>query len=319
MRNRRVILTALLTAWLGGTLSAASRAQERTTATALNGSGVFVEQQTDCMDSSEIHAALSTVLSKRPESEYMSVTVVISKAVADTLAVLRVVDRTTGEILLERRLHVTAAECAEAHLVLTVMLEQFLADFPIEEWMRQRSNPAPKPAVQIEKVTVEKEIAPLRRMLLIGIDSRWPTPNGSLELSLGVDAGGRRRGILGHLILRAVWPRPLGEGRCLDTAALLAVGMRFSPTPRSLLRMEIRTGALLVNGIGYEKNYHHWLVTVEAQMSVLFQVGAVFLGPEIAVSPVVHAVHAETGESEDLPWIRAGILTGIFFGETVLK
>lgn len=284
-------------------------------------SGIFVEQQTGCMAISDIKSSLSEVLTPREESKFMIVTVVISPALDKTLAVLRAIERKTGEILLEKTLRITPEECADAHLVLKVMLEQFLTGFPIEKWKEKQvaTTWVSAPIQGRHKVVIEKKIGTLHGILLFGIDSRWPTPGGDLELCLGVDAGGKRHGIFGLTVLRAGWPRPLGEGRYLETSAQLALGWRFSPNSTLAVRTEIRTGALLVSGVGYEKNYRKWLVTVEGQLSLLWAFGPLYLGPEIAVSPLFYTVYTESGEQEDLAWIRVGLLLLVPFGETALK
>jgi hypothetical protein len=281
-------------------------------------SGVFVEQQTDCMAIADIKTALAAVLTPREESKYMIVTVVVSPALDKTLAVLRAIDRETGEILLERTLRIAPEECTDAHRVLKVMLEQFLTGFPIEKWREKQA----KKSVEVSKppvVVLKTETAPLNWLLLIGIDSRWPTPSGDLELSVGVDAGGKRHGILGQIAFRAGWPQPLGEGRYLETTGLLSLGWRFSPNEKLAVRAELRTGALLVSGIGYEKNYRQWLVMLEAQLSFLWSAGPVRIGPEIALSPLFYKVYTESGDREDLAWIRVGLLLCIPLGKTALK
>lgn len=282
-------------------------------------SGIFVEQQTDCMSVSDVKASLASVLSRREESKYMIVTVVISPALDKTLVVLRVIERETGEILLERTLRIGSEECADAHLVLRVMLEQFLTGFPIEKWKEKQAARASVPTVRTEKVIVETEVTRLRWMLLTGVDSRWPTPSGDFELSLGVEAGGKRHGIFVLSALRAGWPRPLGEGRVLETTAQLAVGWRFSPNEKLAIRTELRTGAVLVSGIGYEKNYREWLVMLEAQLSLLWRAGSVQIGPEISFSPLIRDVYTESGQREELPWIRVGLLLCLPLGKSALK
>jgi hypothetical protein len=285
---------------------------------------IFVEQQTDCMAIPDIKSALRSVLDPREESEFMIVTVVVSPAVDGTLAVLRAIDRETGEILLERTLNIADGECGDAHLVLKVMMEQFLTGFPIEKWkekqVRARTTSAgDETLAKTEKVVVEKEIFPVEWLLLFGIDSRWPTPSGDLEIALGVDSGPIRHGVITQLVLRAGWPHTLGEGRYLESTALLALGWRFAPTEKLVLRTELRAGAVLVSGFGYEKNYREWIVMLEAQLSILWRLGSVYLGPEAAISPLFHTVHNESGEKKDLPWIRFGILLGFSLGKNVLK
>jgi RNA polymerase sigma factor (sigma-70 family) len=104
---------------------------------------VFVEQQTDCMAISDIKSALASVLRDREESRHMIVTVVVSPTLDGAMAVLRAIGRETGEIHLERTLSIAPEECADAHLVLKVMLEQFLTDFPIEKWKEREAEAAP--------------------------------------------------------------------------------------------------------------------------------------------------------------------------------
>ncbi len=276
---------------------------------------IFVEQQTDCMEIADIKAALASVLESREESRFMIVTVVVSPTVGGSLAILRVIERETGEILLEKSLSIVPEECADAHLVLGVMVEQFFTSFPIEKWKEKQAPPPPppplEPVTRTERVVVDREVMPLHWMFLIGVDSRWPTPSGSIELCLGVDAGAKRHGVIGHVLIRAGWPHPLGEGRYLETAALLALGWRFSASENRQLRLEIRAGTVRVSGLGYEQNYHEWLVLLEAQLSLLWRVGSVYLGPELAISPIFHSVHTATEEQEDLPWLRVGILLGV--------
>jgi hypothetical protein len=280
---------------------------------------IFVEQQTDCMAVSDIKSSLVSVIKNREEFQYIIISVVVSPAVAGTLATLRVIARETGEILMERTLSILPEECVDAHLVLKVMLEQFLATFPIEEWKESQAPSPSEIVVRTETVVVEKDRSFLNWLLLVGIDSRWPTPSGDIEIALGLDAGAKRHGLVGRLIARVGWPNPLGEGRQLETAALTALGWRFSPNEKLGLTIEIRTGALRVSGVGYEKNYHQWLVMVEAEFSVLWKIGPITLGPAVAVSPPIYTVYTDSGERADLPWIRLGMLLGIPLGKTELK
>jgi hypothetical protein len=272
---------------------------------------IFVEQQTDCMEIADIKAALASVLDSREESPFMIVTVVVSPTVGGSLAVLRVIERETGEILLEKSLNIVPEECADAHLVLKVMLEQFFTGFPIQKWKEKQAPSPPEPVVRTERVVVDQEVMPLHWMLLMGVDSRWPTPSGSLEFGLGVGAGARHHGVIGHVLFRAGWPHPLGDGRFLETAALLALGWRFSASENRQLRLEVRAGAVRVSGLGYEKNYSQWLILLEAQLSLLWRLGSVYLGPELGISPLFHSVHTVSGDHEDLPWLRVGILLGV--------
>jgi hypothetical protein len=284
---------------------------------------IFVEQKTDCMAVLDIKSALASVLETREEAGFMIVTVVVSPAVDRTLAVLRAIDRETGEILLERTLNIAPEECTNAHLVLKVMLEQFLTGFPIAKWKEKHAEAVPPPPtdpiIKTEKVIVEREVMHLQWFLLAGLDSRWPTPSGDLELSLGLDAGAKRHGVICHLVFRIGWPHRLAEGRYIETAALLALGWRFSSNEKRLFRVEIRAGTLRVGGFGYEVNYYQWLVLMEAQLSLLWRAGSVYLGPEASIAPLFHKVFSESGEQRDLPWIRLGILLAIPLGKTTLK
>ena len=58
---------------------------------------------------------------------------------------------------------------------------------------------------------------------------------------------------------------------------------------------------------------------LEVQLSILWRLGPVYLGPEAAVSPLLHTVYTESGERKILAWIRLGILLGIPLGKTILK
>ncbi len=281
---------------------------------------IFVEQQTGCMDSATIKSTLGAVLRNREESRYIIISVVISPTVDGALAFLRAIDRETGEILLERTLRILPEECTTAHLALKVMVEQFLTSFPILEWKeKQAASTTKKPIVRTEKIFVEKETAALNWSILFGIDSRWPSPSGDAEIALGLDAGAKRHGLIGRLIFRGGFPSRLGEGRYFELWALAALGFRFSPKEKISLNSELRTGALSVNGVGYEKNYRQWLAMAELQLSILWKTGAILMGPEVAVSPLFYEVYTDTGERAELPWIRLGIVFCIPVGKTVLK
>ena len=280
---------------------------------------IFVEQQTNCMKVSDIKNALASVLKSREESTFMIFTVAVSPGVDGNVAILRAIDRETGEIFLERRLTIADGECDKAHLVLKVMVEQFLTGFPIEKW-KEKQTESQKPAdCPPQKIIPPTRNAPLSWLFQIGVDSRLPSPSGDVELGLGIDAGGVRHGVASGVSIRAGWPHPLGDGRYIEGAAQLSLGWRFSPNDLLVLKTEVRTGALLVSGIGYEKNYHQWLVMFEVQLALLFRLGAVLFGPEIAISPLFHKVFTETGEERDLPWLRIGVLLGIPLGPSFAK
>ena len=284
-------------------------------------STIFVEQQTECMTISDIKSALASVMDSREETKYMIVTVVVSPAVEGSLAILRAIDRETGEILLERRLNVSDEECDDAHRVLKVMMEQFLTGFPIEKWKEKQvaQKAPPKPIIKTEKIVVKEERVPLQWLFMMAVDSRWPTPSGDLVLTLGADAGGKRHGFIGHLVLENSLPRELGEGKYLETSALLGVGVRLSPRESLRIRTEVRSGAKRVSGFDYEKNYQRWVILIELHLTLLFRLGSIYLGPEIGVSPLFHTVYTETGEKEDLPWLRIGLALCIPLWKSFLK
>lgn len=282
---------------------------------------IFVEQQTNCMTISEIKSSLFAVMDSREETKFMIVTVVISPAVEGSLAILRAIDRETGEILLERRLNVADEECGDAHRVLKVMMEQFLTGFPIEKWKEKQvaRNTSPKVIVKTEKIIVKEEWSRIQGVLMMGVDSRWPTPNGDLVLTLGVDVGGKRHGLIGHVVVENSLPRKLGKGKYLETAALLGLGLRLSPGKRLLIRTEVRSGAKRVSGFDYDKNYHRWVVLIEAQLTILFCLGSVYIGPELGISPLFHSVFTQTGEKEDLSWLRVGLALYVPLWKSLMK
>ncbi len=285
-------------------------------------SGIFVEQQTDCMIISNIKQALESVLIGRNEAQYMIITVVVSPTVDGAVAFLRAVERQTGEILLERTLNIAPNECSQAHKVLALMLEQFLTGFPMAKWKEKHLQPDKQSTSEEIKCKQQETTADnttsINWSVLIGTAFRLPILGGDIEIGTGFDAGTARHRAAGGVVVRAAWPNRLEEGRYLESAALFYLGWRFHPNNKYHMGIDLRTGSLNVSGLGYEKNYSKWLWAVEGQLSVFRKLKRLFLGLEITIAPPLYTATTLSGAEKELSWIRLGIITSIPIGKSVL-
>jgi hypothetical protein len=193
--------------------------------------------------------------------------------------------------------------------LVALVLEQFLSTFPLEEWISKTRPPEPPPP---EKIFLTRDMAELAGSASLAVDSRWPYPSADLEFGVALDVGSSSHRLVGSAALRVGIPHELGSGSYLESMGLLGVGWRYA-TRGWMLRVEVRTGGLLVSGFGYTTNYHRWLLWVEAQVGVMWEWKGVLLGPQIAVSPLWHRVETTAGVGRQLPWLRVGVVIGFPF------
>lgn len=289
---------------------------------------IFIERQTDCVNEAALRESLEQALGAYQGSRHMMVAVVIAPAVDGSAVALRVVMTGTGEIVLDRQFKLTEADCENAHQFIRLVLEQFLTEFPIDDWTRENvpeERAATRPGNE-EVPTVAKEeetstVKPhfLKWFLAFSLDGRLPTPSGDVDLSTGIDIGTNRHGFVSTLGARLGYPHSLDEGRFLETVFLFNVGWRFSPSSNLDLNTEIHVGPLLVSSFGYVVEYRHVVLWLEGQISLTWRIGLVQLGPLVAVSPLQHSVSTIDGTRREIPWIRVGLKLGIPLWENRLK
>ena len=147
---------------------------------------IFIERQTDCVDEAALREGLEQALGAYRGSRHMMIAVVIAPAVDGSAVALRVVMTGTGEIVLDRQIKLAEADCANAHQFIKLVLEQFLTEFPIDDWIRENlpeEEEAIRPEKEEEPTVSEEEAAPrekprfLKWLLALSLDGRFPTPS----------------------------------------------------------------------------------------------------------------------------------------------
>ena len=289
---------------------------------------IFIERQTNCVNEAALRESLEQALGVYRGSRHMMVAVVIAPAVDGNAVALRVVMTSTGEIVLDRQLKLSEADCENAHQFIRLVLEQFLTEFPIDDWIREKvpeergaarpgNEEVPTVAIVEKMSTVNPHF--LKWRLVFSLDGRLPTPSGDVDLSTGIDVGSNRHGFVSAVGARLGYPHSLDEGRYLETVFLFNTGWRFSPTSNLDLNTEIHVGPLLVSSFGYAMEYRHVVLWLEGQLSLAWRLGPVQLGPLVAVSPLQHSVSTIAGTRREIPWIRIGLMLGIPLWEKKVK
>ena len=207
------------------------------------------------------------------------------------------VERPGGDVGLERKHHVTEADCASAGQLVALAVDRFLTSFP--EWADPPRPPPPPPVRWTE-------FAPTA-----AVNSIWLPLGVEAQAGAIVDVGGWADRFGGSAVIRASAPQHAGGGRFQQTS-FLAGGVwrhRFADWDT---RAELRAGGLLVSGIGFAENDHSWLVWWEAAGFAGRRLSWGTLGVEIAATALRdHAVTRDGLVSEDIPLLRVG-LSGTF-------
>jgi hypothetical protein len=272
--------------------------------------GVYLESRTGCLAEQGIDQRLGAVLERHGAADHLSLTVADAPAASGVLVTLRAIWNPSGEVVLERRFDLLPGDCPSVGDLVVLVLEQFLDRFPLEERI-EAARPEPPPAPPPALVTISHDVAALAGSAMLSLDSRWPTPGADLELGAAFDVGSSRHRLVASAAVRVGLPHALGGGHYIESLGLLGVGWRYA-APDWMLRLELRSGGLLVAGFGYRDNYHRWLLWLEAQACMLWEWNGVMLGPLVAISPLWHDVEA-TGEVRSLPWLRVGLVLGLPF------
>jgi hypothetical protein len=273
---------------------------------------VQFEARTDCLAAEAVREKLGRLLAQYDIKESLSVALVVDPATSGRVISLRVIVNRTGAVILDRHFNLQVQDCPSALDLLTAVLERFLVETPAEQWLDSLANPVPllpPPPPPPEKILVMKDMAELAGMAFVSVDSRWVTPSADLELGTAIDVGSSSHRLIGSAAVRLGLPRALGTGHYLEASALLGVGWRYA-SQNWMLRMEVRTGGLLVSGYGYQNDYHDWVLWLEFQSTLAWNWRGVLFGPLIAVSVLRHEVLTTLQVSEQLPWLRIGFFVG---------
>jgi len=273
--------------------------------------GVFLESRTGCLDGQGIEERLGAVLARHGAAGHLSVTVADAPAVSGILVTLRAVWSPTGEVVIERRFDLLQGDCPSGVDLVEVVLERFLDEFPLEQKIEAARPPPPPEPPPPETITVTRDVAALAGSAMLSLDSRWPAPSADLEMGAALDVGSSSHRLVGSAAIRVGLPHALGGGRYIECLGLLGVGWRWAARGW-MLRLEVRSGGLLVAGFDYRDNYRRWLLWLEGQACILWEWKGILLGPLVAVSPLWHEVEA-TGERRGLPWLRVGLVVGLPF------
>ncbi len=205
---------------------------------------------------------------------------------------LRVV-RPNGDVGLDRHYALAAADCASAPQLLALGVDRLLTSFP--EWAEPPVPPRPRPTRWLEVAggAAVSGIAPP-----IGIEGELA---GLADLGGAVDRFGVSAAV------RTGVPQPAGAGRFREIALLGGAAWRHR-FARLETRVELRAGALRVNGIGFTPDDASWLPWWEVALLAGRRWSWGTLGGELAATALRdHAVTRDGLVSQDIPLVRLGI------------
>jgi hypothetical protein len=205
-----------------------------------------------------------------------------------------VVLRTGGDVGLDRRYPIGPADCDSAAELLALGVDRFLSSFP--EWADPAPPREPSPPPPPPPPSVGVALTAATHALL--------DPLGA-DLQVGALVTRRRLG--GAALIRATLPQSAGDGRFLQTSFLGGVAWR-QPLGGWELRGELRAGALLVSGLGFDDNHASWLPWWEAAITGTRRFGWGSAGLELAGTALRHrAVTSDRLAAEPIPWLRIGV------------
>jgi len=223
---------------------------------------------------------------------------------------IRLLDAKTGAIMLDRAIDLPKTDCPRSTKLIQLILSQFLAELPVDLW--DEEIPGPVSVIPTEHVRIEQELTALTTLMFLSVNGRAQPWGGDAELGLALDVGADAFRLLGSLALRQSLPSDLGSGKFIESYALLGLGGRYRGE-HWMLRFELKTGGLLLTGMDYAKNFHTWMAWLEAQLSILFDLGPVALGPQISVQPFEKTIVADQDQSRQLARFRLGLIITLPF------
>ena len=207
-----------------------------------------------------------------------------------------VVLRTGGDVGLDRRYPIGPADCDSAAELLALGVDRFLSSFP--EW----AGPAPPP----ERMPPSPPPPP--RSTGVSLTAATHALVGPLGADLQLGALVTRRRLGAGALLRATLPQGAGAGRFQQTSFLGGVAWR-QPLGGWELRAELRAGALLVSGLGFDDNRASWLPWWETAITGARRFGWGTAGLEVAGTALRHrAVTSDRVTAEPIPWLRIGVV-----------
>ena len=209
-----------------------------------------------------------------------------------------VVLRTGGDVGLDRRYSIGPADCDSAAELLALGVDRFLSSFP--EW----AGPAPPPE---RTPPPPPPPPPPPRSIGVSLTAATHALLGPLGADLQLGALVTRRRLGGAALIRATLPQSAGAGRFQQTSFLGGVAWR-QPLGGWELRAELRGGALVVSGLGFDDNHASWLPWWETAITGARHFGWGTAGLELAGTALRHrAVTSDRLTAEPIPSIRIGV------------
>jgi hypothetical protein len=244
-----------------------------------------------CPDAPATEAKLMAVLVEHDAVESDLVIEVTAEPGALQLMVLR----TGGEIGLDRRYPIGPADCSSAADLVALGVDRFLSSFPA--W----AGPAPRPEAPPPPAP-----PPPRRVdvaVTSAVHGLW-SPIG-VDAQLGVSVFRGRPGA--SALIRATIPQAAGAGSFQQTTLLAGAGARLRRDAWQV-GAELRGGALLVSGVGFDENHSDWLPWWEIAVTGGRRFGWGTVGVEVAATALQHrAVTEDLLTVEDIPALRFGV------------
>lgn len=271
-----------------------------------------VESRTTCLEPNTLEHRLSGVLKSYQVGAKSLVTVVANPGQhGATVAILRVITL-NGEIVLERLFKLERPDCPSGVDLLAAVLDSFLHDFPRAGW---DENPSPRvlaPIVQMpDHVMVDRDVSQFAGLAFAALGTRLAPVGGDTEFGIALDAGSLQHSLTASATVRIGYPHALAGGHFFESFGMLGVGWRYA-SQGWLVRGEVRTGGLLVFGVGYSTSHHNWLLWLEGQVTLLWQWHDVLVGPQVGISPLMHRVTAD-GEQSRIAGARLGLVVAVPF------
>ncbi len=246
---------------------------------------------------SDVHPAIDRVLADHHADRSGLVVEVSAQPSGEGAEVALRVAGATGDVGLERRYTLAASDCASAAQLLALAVDRWLTSFP--EWAEP---PAPRAG------------APERWLAAAGTTTvSAMTPPVGVEGALGglIDFGGAADRFGATALVRTGIPQHAGEGRFREIALLGGAAWRHR-FARIDGRIELRGGALRINGLGYLEDHASWIPWAEVAAVAAWRWSWGSIGAELAVTALRdHAVTRDGLVSQDIPLARLG-LSGTF-------
>lgn len=253
--------------------------------------GTCIPQGTD----TALEAVLQSAHEKPTSLTVSIVATVQDEETGDPIDVAVEILEPGGEVLLTRNYVVAKVDCASVDRLLVLVVQRALESLPLEQWIVFEDPPDPPPT-QIDTY---------------GFVSVGPR---GLPVGAEIQAGGARSFEPGSpwfltFALRAGQPHALGGGYVQDMSGLFGISRAFELGSWES-QIGVRAGGILLTGFGFDSNQRAILPWAEAAWCIGKEYRGLWLGAEVAASPIAHHVRTEgTDANQTLALVRVSAVT----------